>query len=378
MPADPLVVAAVRSPFGLRHGQLAAWHPAILISETCAGLFASCGVEPTEVEEVIVGCATQIGAQASNLAACAAAACGCKPATATEVVSTLDTSSLTGLVRAVDSVASGRRSLVLVAGVEAMSIVPLGAEFSQRGFGRPEPQRDRLFPPSAESWARSQGLGRDDIEAVACESRSKAAAAAAEGLFAPEIVPLQAEGEIAEVTADELVNPRQANSRGIYRDCGLITASVTAPMADGAAALLLASTAATERLGIEPQARVAGGSIIGAAEPPLLSAAPCAAECALKSGGIGVGDLDRVELAEPMATSLFNWQISGLGASANRGILNPDGGSLAFGHPQGATGLGLVVRALRALRHEPGSKFALAACDASDGHAVAVLLESCL
>ncbi len=382
MSREPLILAAARSPFGLRHGRLASWHPSRLLAEVCKGVISQCEVPPEEIDGVMVGCATTVGAQAGNLAAYAAAACGCRPETPAAVVSALDISSLSALVFAADAAAAGRFGLILVAGVEVMSIVPVGAERSHRGFGRPAaaaPAPAAPFGLAAELWAASQGIRREELDAAAEESRRRAAAAAEAGRFEPEILPLphHAEQLPGEISRDELFSPGEPSSfKGIYREEGLITAASTAPMADGAAAVLLASSVASKRLGLHPAARVLACSVTGGSSPYGAGAAPTAAKRALASAGVELDDLIRVELGEPAAASLLNWRVNFGDSPEILESLNPDGGSLALGHPQGATGIGLVVRLLRALTEDQGGGLALAACDASDGGATAVLLES--
>lgn len=364
-------------------------------------MISQCEVPPEEIDGVMVGCATTVGAQAGNLAAYAASACGCRPETPAVVVSALDISSLSALVFAADAAAAGRFGLILVAGIEVMSLVPAGAERSHRGFGRPAatlaasatladsapaaapaPAAAASAAPfglAAELWAESHGIGREELDAAAAESRRRASAAAEAGRFEPEILPLphHVEQLPGEICRDELFSPGEpSNFKGIYREEGLITAASTAPMADGAAAVLLASSAASKRLGLHPAARVIACSVTGGSSPYGAGSAPTAAKRALASAGVELDDLIRVELGEPAAASLLNWRVNFGDSPEILESLNPDGGSLALGHPQGATGIGLVVRLLRALTEDQGGGLALAACDASDGGAAAVLLES--
>lgn len=351
-------------------------------------MISQCEVPPEEIDGVMVGCATTVGAQAGNLAAYAASACGCRPETPAVVVSASDISSLLALVFAADAAAAGRCGLILVAGVEVMSLVPAGAERSHRGFGSPAStlaaaaaaaaEGAAPFGLAADLWAESHGIRREELDAVSEESRRRAAAAAEAGRFEPEILPLphHAAELPGEIRGDELFSPgKPSNFKGIYREEGLITAASTAPMADGAAALLLASSAASKRLRLHPAARVLACSVTGGS-PPSVGAAPTAAKRALASAGVELDDLIRVELGEPAATSLLNWRVNFGESPETLETVNPDGGSLALGHPQGATGIGLVVRLLRASTEDQGGGLALAACDASDGGAAAVLLES--
>ena len=370
---EALILRAGRSPFGARHGCFAKRHPADLLGEVLAAVLSGSGADPGAVDEVLVGCATPVGAQAANVATAAVRAAGGLSGVPASVVSTQDTSSLVALLRAVDAVGSGRCGVVLVGGVELMSTVPAGADMSQRGFGlplSPGSGEAHLPPgPAAERWAQRHGVGRDRLEMVGRRSRRRAQEAEATGRLAAELLPLAG--------ADELLGAVEAADRqspeGLYSRDGLLTAATVAPMADGAAAALVASPAATRRLGLEPVARVVAAAAVGGDPGEGCGSSPTAARRAASLAGVSTDDIRRVELAEPFATDVVHWEISCPGWAE---LLNPDGGSLALGHPQGATGLGLVARLVRALAALDGGAHGLAACDAADGHGVAVLLEA--
>ena len=382
---EPLILAAGRSPFGARHGRLAGWHPADLLAAAFEAVLVRVAVDPADVDEVLVGCATPVGAQAANLGSQAVRACGRLPRLPATVVSTQDTSSLLALVRAVDAVRSGRCGMVLVGGVELMSTVPAGADMTHRGFGLPTPPPGDGAPlppgPAAEGWATSRGVDRERLEAVAQRSRSRALQAQADGRFAAELLPVSGRSAAAPVAAldDELIvagadGRRHAGasaSKGVYSHDGLLTASTVAPMADGAAAAVVASPGAARRWGGEPMARVVATAAVGGDPRAGCGASPEAAERVLAAGGLRAGDVCRVELAELFATSVVHWDFVRADLAD---VVNPDGGSLALGHPQGATGLGLVARLGRALAGPPEGGYGVAACDAVDGHGVAVLL----
>lgn len=380
---DGLILGAGRSPFGARHGRFARRHPADLLGEVFAVLLARSGVDPAAVDEVLVGCATPVGAQASNLAGAAARASGHLQGLPASVVSTQDTSSLVALVRALDAVRSGRCGVVLVGGVELMSTVPAGADLSHRGFGLPLPPSpaEALLPPgpAAEQWARSRGVSRDRLETVAQRSRRRAREAQACGRLAAELLPTSdGAGEVPSGTAgDELLCAGEAgdqrSTRGLYSRDGLLTAATVAPMADGAAAAVLASPEAARRGGLQPLARVVAAAAVGGDPGAGCGSSPEAAQRALALAGAAAGSVRRVELAEPFATGIVHWETARPDLAE---VLNPDGGSLALGHPQGATGAGLVARLVRALTAPGGAGYGLAACDASDGHGVAVLLQA--
>ena len=380
---DALILAAGRSPFAARHGRFARCHPADLLGEVFAAVLARSGVDPATVDEVLVGCATPVGAQASNLAASAARASGHLRGLPASVVSTQDTSSLVALVRAFDAVRSGRCGVVLVGGVELMSTVPAGADLSHRGFGLPLPPvpGEALLPPgpAAERWAQSRGVSRDRLEDLAERSRRRAREAQASGRLAAELLPTsEGASETPPGTAgDELLCAGEAGDRrfaeGLYSRGGLLTAATVAPMADGAAAAVVVSQAAARRVGLEPLARVVAAAAVGGDPGAGFGSSPEAARRALALAGVDAGNVRRVELAELFATGIVHWETDHPDLAE---VLNPDGGSLALGHPQGATGVGLVARLTRSLTAPGGGGYGLAACDASDGHGVAVLLQA--
>lgn len=382
----PVILAAARSPFGARHGALAGMAPADLLAEVLSGLLARCDVDPTDLDEVLAGCATPVGAQAGNLAAHALRRCGWQRQLPATTVTTLDSSSLVALVRAADAVASGRCELVLVGGVEHMSTVPAGADMTTRGFGLPPPAvRDgtELPPgPAAERWAQRQGIHRERLEATAARSRRHAAQAHAAGRFAAEILPIGRNlSEPLPVTGDELVGGNGAGSQvdgerdavGTYSDDGLLTAATVAPMADGAAAALVGSRDAARRVGLEPLARIAEAAIVGGDPASGCGTSPEAADRVLAKAGVAPGRIRRVELSELFATTVLQWEATHPDLAE---VTNPDGGSLALGHPRGATGVGLAARLSRALAATCRAGRGLVTCDAVDGHGVAVLLES--
>jgi len=377
---EALIVQVGRTPFGARHGRFARRHPAELLGGAFAAVLAESGADPEAVDEVLVGCATPVGAQAGNLAGAAARASGCSKGAPASVVSTRDTSSLTALIRAVDAVRSGRCGVVLVGGVELMSTVPAGADMSHRGFGLPLPptQGEALPPPgpAAEQWAQRHGVGRDRLESLAQRSRRRAREAQTAGRLAAELLP-PTRGVSQTAAGDELLGAGETEARGLaeglYSGGGLLTAATVAPMADGAAAAVVASPSAARRLGLEPVARVVAEAAVGGDPGAGCGSSPSAARRALAIAGVTAGDVRRVELAELFATGIAHWESSCPDLAE---ALNPDGGSLALGHPQGATGLGLLARLERGLASLGGGANGLAACDAVDGHGVAVLLET--
>ena len=367
------VLWAGRSPFTVRHGSLARCHPAELLGAVLTGVLERSGTDPGAVDELLVGCATPVGAQAGNLAAAGARASGRLAGVAASVISTGDTSSLSALIRATDAVGSGRCGVVLVAGVESMSTVPAGADRAQRGFGRPLPVVAGEAPapgPAAERWAERNGVDRGRLEAAADRSRRRAREAQQAGRPAAELLALPA--AVGGAFVDDLPGGG-ASGEGLYSPGGLLTAATVAPMADGAAAAVVASAAAARRLGLEPVARVVAAATVGGECGSGAVPSPEAARRVLSSVGRPAGAVRRAEVGELFATSVVAWEMS---RPELTGVMNPDGGSLALGHPQGATGLGLVARLVRALTAPGGAGCGLAACDALDGHGVAVLLEA--
>ena len=318
------IVEAVATPVCPPHGPLASWHPVDLLASVLAAAVERAGVEPTSVDDVLVGCDTPVGAQAPGLGAAAVDAAGwpeTTPVAATD----------RPLVHAVEAVASGAASVVVAAGVAGVSTVPPGAA-TVRDYGRP---RARHASPGgvAEDVAARYGLDREALDEVARRSTERAAAAAgraAAGRGVLDVVPVPP--VVVSDAAELAALPPQ------FADGGLVTAATVAQPADGAAAAVVAGPDVVAELGRSPLGWVRATAVAGGPpdHQPLV-------RCARAAGLEGVG---RVEVEETAAPFLLAWLAE---TAVDPDIVNPDGGALAWGHPGAAEPVRMLAALARAL-----------------------------
>jgi acetyl-CoA acetyltransferase family protein len=366
-----VVVDAVRTPVDGRGGRLSGWHPADLAGELLRALADRCALEPATVGDVILGCAMPVGSQGFNVARNAVLAAGWPLAVPGGTAERQAVSSIAAIAAAANAVASGACDVVVAGGVEVMSTTPQGATLvpGAMPFGPAVTERFReaggLVPAglAAERLASEAGLDRAALDAIAVQSHQRAVGAGVR----PEVVPVAArvldreKGEIvhpgttvttdqlpsAEVTLDEL-----ATYQPLFDPGGVVTAGNSAPAADGAAVLLLASEAAAERIGRDPLAELASVVLLGADPTTPHSGAGGAALQGLVRAGCRVEELDRVELAEPFAAVLPVWEAA---IGIEPGAANPTGGGLAVGEPTGAVGALLVAALGHAIAGRSGA-----------------------
>lgn len=381
---EVILLDARRTPIGARGGRLSGWHPADLAAEVLRWLAASTGVHPTEVDDVVLGCAMPVGSQGFNVARSAVLAAGWPDSVPAGTVDRQGVSSLAAILDGARAVASGACDLVFAGGVEVMSTTPQGATLVPGAvpFGPAVADRYRqaggLVPGgvAAEALAASLGLGRDDLDAVALRSHALAAAG-------PDLLPVASrvfdrdKGEVVrsgtDVAADDL--PRPAISAldlaafdPAFTPGGVVTAGNSAPIADGAAAVVLCSAAVAERLGRGGLARVAGGAVVGVDPVVMLTGAASATARALAGAGLGAADVARFEIGECYAPALVAVERA-LGIDPDR--VNPAGGGIALGEPAGALGARLVAT----LAHGLSGRWGVAAAATTGGLGGAIVLE---
>ena len=359
---QPVVAAACRTPIGLRHGGLSGWHPADLAGAVLAALARCSGLDPADVDEVVLGCATLVGDQGCNLARSAVLAAGWPESVPATTVDRQGAASLQAVAVAAQAVASGHAEVVVAAGVELSTTTPAGSwvEPGTRPFGpgvvRRYAERGGLIPPgvAAERLAERAGLDRPALDAWADRSRRRARRAGAAGAFTAELVAVPArrwdrERRVVwdpgtEVEADE--GPGHdpgdaATCPPLFVPGGAVTAANQAPVADGAAAVLVMAPERVAATGPgRPLARVVATA--GAAVDPreTFSAAAPATTRLLDRAGVGPGEVERFEVDETFACVPLAWMAE-LGIDGER--VNPAGGAIALGHPPGASGARMVT-----------------------------------
>jgi acetyl-CoA C-acetyltransferase len=366
-PAVPeaFIVDAVRTPVTRRGGGLAAVHPADLGAHVIKELLARAHTDPSAVDDVIFGCVDTVGPQAGDIARTAWLAAGLPEAVPGVTVDRQCGSSQQAVHFAAQAVLSGTADLVVAGGVQNMSQVPIGSAMGPDGpfsgstgwrerYGTEEISQFRAADLIADKW----GIGRPEMERYALASHQRAVRAIDHGAFGAEIVPYQDvtqdEGPRRDTTLDKMaaLKPLRAGGR--------ITAALSSQIADGAAALLIASSRAVREHGLRPRARIAHLSARGD-DPVLMLTAPIAATAyALHQAGMSLAGIDLIEINEAFASVVLAWQRE---TGADPGQVNVCGGAIALGHPLGATGARLLTTLVHALERTGGRYGLLTMCE---------------
>jgi acetyl-CoA C-acetyltransferase len=378
--AEAYIVDAVRTPVGRRNGGLSAVHPVDLAAHVLRELVTRTGVDPSAVEDVIMGCVSQIGPQALDISRTAWLSAGLPESVPGVTIDRQCGSSQQAVHFAAQGVLSGTQDLVVAAGVESMSQVPMGTSVGlpmEKGMALPYGQgwQDRYGTQEISQFRGAQlvcekwGLSRRQLEEFALESHQRAIRAIDEGRFAREIAP------VAGVTADE--GPRRDTSlekmAGLkpLRDGWEVTAAAASQISDGAAALLIASEAAVRRHGLTPRARITALAVTGSDPVYMLTGVMPATEQVLARAGLGVADIDVFEVNEAFAPVLLAWSAE---TGADLARTNPNGGAIALGHPLGATGAILATKLLHELERT-GGRYGLQTMCEGGGQANGTIIE---
>ncbi len=382
------IVTAVRTAGGRRGGRLAAIHPNDLGALSLDALVERAGIDPGAVEDVIVGCVSQVGEQSMHVGRHCVLASKRLPESVPAV--TIDRqcgSSQQAVQFAAQAVMSGTQDLVIAAGVESMTRVPMGSSALPDQGVSPISERVRerykvkMFSQfvGAEMIARKRGYDRERLDGYALESHRRALAAIEAGAFADEIVPV-------EVTLDDRSSAVHDRDEGVRADTsmealaglktlvpdGVITAGNASQICDGSAAVLVASERALKAHGLEPLARIVNLTVT-AGDPVVMLEEPLyATERALDRAGLNVDDVDLFEVNEAFAPVPLAW-LEHTGADPDR--LNVNGGAIALGHPLGATGAKLMTTLVHALKRR-GKRYGLQTMCEGGGMANVTILEA--
>jgi acetyl-CoA C-acetyltransferase len=378
--AEAYIVGAVRTPVGRRNGGLAGLNPVDLGAHALRALVERTGIDAGAVEDVIMGCVSQIGPQSLDIARQAWLSAGLPEHVPGVTVDRQCGSSQQALHFAAQAVLSGTQDLVIAAGVESMSVVPMGSSIMlplEKGmplpfgdgwkerYGDQEISQFRGAQLLCEKW----GISRRQLEEFALASHQRAVRAIDEGRFEREIAP------VGDVAVDE--GPRRDTSLekmatlAPLREGWEITAATASQISDGAAALLVASEAAVQRYGLTPRARVVALAVTGADPVFMLTGPIPATEQVLAKAGLKVDDIDVFEVNEAFAPVLFAWSAD-TGASLDK--TNPNGGAIALGHPLGATGAVLATKLVHELERS-GGRYGLQTMCEGGGQANATIIE---
>jgi acetyl-CoA acyltransferase len=391
-----VIVDAVRTAGGKRNGKLSGWHPADLAAETLSALVTRTGIDPGIVDDVVMGCVMQAGAQSVNVGRNAVLAAGWPEAVPATTVDRQCGSSQQAAHFAAQAVIAGAADVVVAAGVEVMSQVPMGASIGDGKFGFPFGPRVNqryadvggLVPQgiSAELIADKRGLTREQLDAFGAESQRRAAQATAEGRFDHEIVPVRSihrdkdTGAINEsdelVTADEGIREGTtaetlANLKPAFKPDGKVTAGNSSQITDGASAALIMSEEKAAALGLRPRARFHTFALAGVDPVTMLTGPIPATHKVLERSGLSIEDIDLFEVNEAFASVVLAWQLE---TGADLAKTNVNGGAIALGHPLGCSGTKLLATLLNELERT-GGRYGLQTMCEGGGMANATIIE---
>jgi acetyl-CoA acetyltransferase family protein len=387
--AEAFIVGAVRTAAGKRRGSLSRWHPIDLGAAVLDEIVARTGVDPALIEDVIFGCVNQVGSQGTNIARNAVLSSRLPETIPATTVDRQCGSSQQAVHFAAQAVMSGVHDVVIAAGVELMSLVPIGANAiagHKSGYGAPYGAGMKQRYPGvkfsqfegAELLAQRRGIGRERLDEFGYQSHRKAAVATAEGRFESQIMPLDGhdeEGRALRFERDEGIRPdvsleAMAGLKPLSQ-VGLLTAGTSSQISDGASALLIANERGLKATGLRPRARIHAMTVAGDDPIVMLGAPIPATEKLLARTGMKIADIDLYEVNEAFASVPLAW-LDAVGADPAK--LNVNGGAIALGHPLGCTGAKLMTTLLHELERR-GGRWGLQTMCEGGGLANATLIE---
>jgi acetyl-CoA acetyltransferase family protein len=363
--SEPVILAAVRTPFGRRGGAYRDLRPDSLLAHALQGLVGRAGLDPARLDDVVCGTVTQAGEQGANVGRLGVLLAGFPASVPAVTLNRMCGSSQQAVHFAAQAIAAGDAAYAIACGVEHMTRVRMFQDIDpdgrHGGFGGLNPALAERFEivhqgESAERVAERWGLGRDALDDYAVESHRRAAAAGpgTEVIATP---GLDEAGRATSITRDEGVRERadrarMATLRTVFREGGVVTAGNASQISDGAAAVLLGDAARARSDGLRPRARFRARVVVGSDPTLQLDGVIPATRRALERAGIGIRDLDWIEVNEAFACVVLAW-LHELGADPAK--VNPAGGAIAHGHPLGATGAGLMAKLLAGLEATGGT-----------------------
>ncbi|MED3562739.1 thiolase family protein [Bacillus xiapuensis] len=380
---EVVIVEGVRTPVGKRNGALKDIRPDDLAALTLKELVNRAGIDPAVIDDVILGCVTQVSEQAGDIARVAALIAGFPIEVPGTTIDRQCGSSQQAVHFAAQAILSGDMDVVIAGGVESMSRVPMGSSY--QGVKDPfSPKLRERFEMihqglSAERIAEKYGFTRKELDQFSLESHEKALRAQAEGFFDREIFPIELplpDGTTAIIKEDQ--GPRKGTSlealsglKPSFIEDGVIHAGNSSQISDGAAAVLLMSREKAEELGLKPRFRVHTRVVVGS-DPTLMLTGPIpATKKALEKSGLSIDDIDIFEVNEAFASVPMAW-LKETGADPAK--LNPNGGAIALGHPLGGSGARLMVTMMHELERT-GGRYGLQTMCEGHGMANATIIE---
>ncbi|MER3453253.1 MAG: steroid 3-ketoacyl-CoA thiolase [Acidimicrobiia bacterium] len=384
--ATAVIVDAVRTALGKRNGKLATIHPVDLAAETLRALVERNNLDPALIEDVIMGCVMQTGAQGLNIGRNAALAAGFPESVVGTTVDRQCGSSQQAAHFAAQGVIAGAYDVVIAAGVEHMTMVPMGVTMNGPGMPFGPKVIERYAPAgglvpqgiSAEIICDRWNITREELDAFSLESHRRAARATEEGRFENEIIPLTIETESGKetFTRDEGIRfdtslEKLASLKPSFKEDGRVTAGNSSQITDGAAALLIMSETKANELGLRPRARFHTFALAGVDPITMLTGPIPATKKALERSGLSLDDIDVIEINEAFASVVLAWERE---LHPDMSKVNPNGGAIALGHPLGCSGARLMATLLNELERT-GGRYGLQTMCEGGGMANATIIE---
>jgi acetyl-CoA acyltransferase len=377
---DALIVDAVRSPIGKKNGTLSSIRGDELAAQVLNGLLERNGVDPGLIEDVQLGCVTQVGEQGWNIGRMVPMVAGWPETVPGTTVDRQCGSSMQASFNAAAAIWSGQLDLVIAGGVEMMSRVPMGSnggDLSDKLF-----ERWQIVPQglSAEAIAEEWGLSREELDEVSLESHRRAIAAIDEGRFENEIVPVEVQNpHVGTLFAVDETPRRDTSLEALaalspaFLPEGVVTAGNSSQICDGAAGMLIASEAKASELGVEPRARFVSFGLAGVDPYRMLHGNPQACDRALERAGLGWDDVAVIEVNEAFASVVLQF-VRDCGLEPRMDDVNPNGGGISLGHPLGATGARITATLVNELERRD-ARYGVATMCIGFGQAIAAVIE---
>jgi acetyl-CoA acyltransferase len=385
-----VIVDAVRTPGGKRNGKLKNWHPVDLAAEALKAIASRNNLDPALVDDVIMGCVSQVGEQAFNVGRSAVLAAGWPESVPATTIDRQCGSSQQALHFAAQGVMSGAYDIVIAAGVEAMSRVAMGSSIGKDAGWPFGPSVTARYEPvgglknqgiGAEMIADQWDVSREDLDAFSAESHRRAAQATAEGRFDNEIIPVFIRDDDGHATdelmkSDEGIRPDSsvatlANLKPAFKEDGKVTAGNSSQITDGASAVLIMSEEKAKELGYTPRAKFHTFALAGVDPVTMLTGPIPATKKVLERAGLTLDDIDIIEINEAFASVVLAWQKE---LNVDLSKVNVNGGAIALGHPLGASGAKLCATLVNELERTGGRYGLLTMCEGG-GLANATIIE---
>jgi acetyl-CoA acyltransferase len=382
---DALIIDAVRSPIGKRNGTLASVRADELAAQVLTRLVERLDLDPGAVEDIQMGCVSQVGEQALNVGRVASLIAGWPETVCATTVDRQCGSSMQAAMNAASAIQAGHLDVVIAAGVENMSRVPMGSNLGEAGWsGLSEKlfEKWQIVPQgiSAEVIAEEWGLSREALDAYSYESHMRAVRAIDEGRFENEIVPVEVSNPHVGVLFSVDETPRRETSpeqmaalTPAFKEDGVVTAGNSSQIVDGSAAMLVASEERASALGLEPRARFVSFGLAGVDPYRMLHGNPEACDRALVHAGLSWDDMAVIEVNEAFASVVLQF-VKDAGLEDRMEDVNPNGGGISLGHPLGATGARITATLLNELDRRD-ARYGIATMCIGQGQAIAAVIE---